>query len=515
MLYLSFIWHMHQPYYKNLLTNEAELPWVRLHGIKDYADMVAILKDFPRIHQTFNVVPSLIEQINSYVDGSMSDAFMRLSRKRADTLPKKEKQFIIENFFMTDANRIIAQYPRYNELYLQKKGLKEFSCQDILDLQVWFNLAWFDPSYKSTIEELSALIQKGRSFSEEEKNLVLDKQIEVLASIIPTYREFQERGQIEVSVTPYYHPILPLLIDTGIATSANKNTALPRKGFQYSRDCLWHVQQAVQCYKDTFGSAPAGMWPSEQAISQHVIPFIVKNDFRWIVLDEALIVKYMKMKKQKKERAGIVYKAYTVKRRMRNLSIVFRDRNLSDLISFVYKDWDAQKAVSDFLSHLKAIHDYLEGNDCLVVVALDGENAWEYYPNDGRDFLAALYSRISESQFIKTVTVSEYLKMHSQADKIEKIPSGSWINGDFLKWIGHPVKNKAWELLGEARKLLDSIDRPPALAWKQIYILEGSDWFWWYGEKQKQFDALFRLHLRNFYKILGKKPLSNLDQPIE
>lgn len=506
---------MHQPYYKNLLTNEAELPWVRMHGIKDYADMVTILKDFPKIHQTFNLVPSLIEQINSYVDGSMSDKFMRLSRKPADTLSKIEKKFIITNFFMADEKRIISHYPRYAELFSKAKEKVDFNTQDVLDLQVWFNLAWFDPVYKESNNILGDLIRKERNFTEDEKLGILDLQLKILAKIIPTYREYQERGQIEVSITPYYHPIMPLLINSKIARTANKNTVLPEKIFKYPQDCLQHIQDAVKCYKDTFGKAPNGMWPSEEAISKHIIPYIIKNDFHWIVSDESLILKNFTKKKQRKDRAEIIYKAYSIKRRMKNLSILFRDKNLSDLIGFTYKEWDAQKAVDDFLSHLTSIHDYFKGKDCLVVVALDGENAWEYYANDGRDFLTALYTRISETPFIKTVTVSEYLKARPKMDKLKRIPSGSWINGDFLKWMGHPAKNRAWDLLHEARSLLSTIDNPPPLAWKQMYVLEGSDWFWWYGDKQEQFDTLFRLHLKNFYTIIQRTPSSNLDKPIE
>jgi len=512
MIHLAFIWHMHQPYYKNLLTDEAELPWVRLHGIKDYADMVTILKDYPAIHQTFNVVPSLFEQVQAYADGVMSDRFMRLSRKKTINLLQEERLFIIAHFFMIDFNKIISRTPRYHELFVQAQEKRIFNDQDILDLVVWFNLAWFDPDYKNNIKELREAVAKGRFFTEEEKNRILDIQLEILKTIIPTYKEYQNKGQIEVSVTPYFHPILPLLVHSRIAKEANKKTHLPKKVFSCPRDSSYHIRAAAQFYRNTFGCAPYGMWPSEQAISKHVISPIMKNDFKWIVTDEELLFRTLP---KKADRSKSLYRVYYARKFGRKLCVLFRDRNLSDMIGFSYQNWNAYDAVQDFMKHLQSINEHLKGADALVTIALDGENCWEYYENDGKDFLKLLYQNITESPFIKTVTVREYLEGRHQLKKLTEIPSGSWIYGDFLKWIGHPAKNKAWELLIDARKQLDRMLRPPELAWKQMYVLEGSDWFWWYGDQQRQFDELFRLHLKNFYAIIKKKPPSCIDEPLE
>ena len=512
MVYLSFIWHMHQPYYSDLLTNEVNLPWVRLHGVKDYLDMVTILEKYPNIHQTFNLVPSLIEQINSFVDKSVNDKFFKLSEKKADLLSGEEKHFIIDNFFMADEQRVISVHPRYYELYLRSKDKKEFNNQDILDLQVWFNLAWLDPYYRENIKELNSLTKKARFFSEEDKSIVLEKHTDILRRIVPTYKNFQDSGQIEVSISPFYHPILPLLYNTRISKAANKNTLLPERIFKYPVDCQWHIKEAVRFYEKHFGNPPLGMWPSEEAISKQVIPFFIENGINWIVTDEALILKTLKKKERVPE---IIYQTYTYEDTKGQLNILFRDKNLSNLISFVYQHWEAKKAVNDFIHHLKTINKNFKDKDCLVVVALDGENAWEYYKNDGRDFLNLLYTALSASKFIKTVTVSEYLKLNPLKHVLKKIAAGSWINGDFTKWIGNPVKNKAWDLLLEARELLDQIKNPSEKAWKQIYILEGSDWFWWYGDKQRQFDELFRMHLKNFYQIINRSPSVNLDQPLE
>ncbi|MDD5005809.1 MAG: glycoside hydrolase family 57 protein [Candidatus Omnitrophica bacterium] len=512
MLYLSFIWHMHQPYYRDLLSGKANLPWVRLHGIKDYLDMVTILEGYPNIHQTFNLVPSLIEQINSYTDGSANDKFFELSKKRADSLSAEESQFITGNFFMADKQKILALHPRYYELYFNAKSKKKFSAQDLLDLQVWFNLAWFDPYFRENIPELKILVKKARFFNEEDKNIILNKQIEILKEIIPTYKKYQDKGQIEISISPFYHPILPLLYNTKIAKDANKETVLLEKDFSYPDDCRWHIREAVKCYKENFGKPPQGMWPSEEAVAKQVMPLFIENGINWVVTDESILLKRLKRKVRTPE---LIYKSYALECPDGDLNVLFRDRNISDLIGFVYQYWETEKAVDDFMFHLTSINKHFKNKDCLVVVALDGENAWEYYKNDGRDFLNLLYSKISNSEFIKAVTVSEYLALKPNIGKLSNIAAGSWINGDFTKWIGNPAKNKAWDLLLGARKLLEQTENPSELAWKQIHILEGSDWFWWYGDKQRQFDELFRMHLRNFYKIINQSPSVDLDKPLE
>lgn len=512
MVYLAFIWHMHQPYYHNLLTGEINLPWVRLHGVKDYLDMLKILEPYPEIHQTFNLVPSLIEQINFLAEEKNYDKFFKISEKHSDSLTNKERQFIIDNFFIADEKRMISIYPRYYELYLRAKAKKQFNNQDILDLQVFFNLVWIDPYFRESSKELKAIIKKARFFSEDDKKNVLSRQLEIIKNIIPEYNKFQDSGQIEICISPYYHPILPLLYNGIISRTANKRTKLPKKIFKYPNDCYWHINEAVQYYKKFFSVPPQGMWPSEEAISKHIMPLFIKSGIKWIVSDEAIILKTLK----KKERdSNSIYRPYTIHAENGKIDIIFRDGNLSNLISFLYQHWEPERAVGDFMKHLKNINNYFKDKDCLVTIALDGENAWEYYRNDGLDFLNLLYKTLSESSFIKTVTVNEYLTTNSHRTALNKIASGSWINGDFTKWMGNPVKNRAWELLLEAREHLDRLENPSQIAWKQIHILEGSDWFWWYGERQRQFDELFRMHLKNFYKIIGQKPSVDLDIPLE
>ena len=507
---------MHQPYYQDLFSKKAYLPWVRLHGTKDYLDMVAILESYPNIHQNFNLVPSLLEQLELYVSQDCQDRFLELSYKRVEDLNSKEKRFILEHFFLINERNVIAIYPRYYELFLKNKAKKEFSEQDYLDLQVWFNLSWIDPLFLEKDEDLSRLVSKARYFSQQDKIIVLEKQKGIIRQIVSTYKNYQDKGQIEISVSPFYHPILPLIYDLRSAKAADFKITLPNTRFKFRDDCRWHISKAVEFYKDRFGSKPLGMWPSEQAVSNQIIPLLIEQDLKWIVTDEGILFRTLK-----KERNAVdLYKTYTFEAKNGNLTILFRDRYLSDLIGFVYHNYSAQMAVLDFVNHLSNILNYFNKKNCYVVIAMDGENAWEYYRNDGRDFLNLLYERLSEAKDIKVVTVKEFLQLNQVRGKITKIKAGSWINSNFNKWVGHPSKNKAWQLISQARQILEKKrnEIPPnkiELIYKQMYILEGSDWFWWYGEKNKMFDELFRLHLKNFYSLIDEKSEVDLNKPLE
>ncbi len=496
------------------------MPWVRLHGVKDYLDMVEILERYPLIQQTFNLVPSLLEQIEDYTNRRVKDNFLELSYKAAAELNPQEKGFILENFFLIYKDKVIAIFPRYYELYLKRQRKIGFNTQDYLDLQVWFNLSWIDPYFRENYPELKNLIGKARFFTEEEKRVVLDKQIAILEEIIPAYQKFTKNGQIELSISPYYHPILPLLYNTNIAKEANPKTILPKISFSFPQDVKAQIEEAVRFFKERFKVSVLGMWPSEESVSEHILPYIIQAGINWIVTDEAILFKSLKKKKRDTQ---ALYQPYLLKRKDGNLNIIFRDRNLSDLIGFVYHSWKAENAVGDFMQHLENIHNNFKDEDLLVTVAMDGENAWEYYTNDGHDFLNLLYERLSVSKFVKTTTISEYLKTHPPKLEIKRLSAGSWIYAEFGKWIGNPYKNKAWEYLARAREELNAftVNRLPLteeqlqLAYKQIYICEGSDWFWWYGEDPPGgFDRLFRMHLTNFYSIIGKDTPDYLKKPI-
>ena len=516
MLYLAIIFHMHQPYYKNLLTKETEVPWVRLHGIKDYLDMVQILERYPAIHQTINMVPSLLEQVEDYTQGNVIDKFLGLSYKPAAELTQEDKDFLLERFFSIDRERCIAAHPRYYELYFRKFIHKEFTTQDFLDLQVWFNLAWTDPTFRESIPAFKRLVAKGRLFTEEEKRAALDEQVKILDQIIPTYKRIMGSGQLEVALSPFYHPILPLLYNTKLGKEANPRAVLPGLQFAHPEDAKAQIDLAIAYYRDRFGMHPTGMWPSEESVCEHIVPYFIDSGVNWIITDEAILYKSLHMRKRNTE---LLYQPHRLDRKGGSVNIIFRDRNLSDLIGFTYHHWQPKDAVKDLLGHLENINKAYSGRDILVPIAMDGENAWEYYTNDGHDFLNELYSRLSESKFIKTTTVKEYTLRFPPKNNIKRLAAGSWIYGEFGKWIGNPYKNKGWEYLALARKelqkLLDAKQPVSDLVWKQMHICEGSDWFWWLGEDPNgDFDRLYRMHLRNFYTLIDRPIPDYLHYPI-
>lgn len=530
---------MHQPYYKHPTSGDYLLPWVRLHGTKDYYDMVALLDDFPKIRQTFNLVPSLLEQLQDYCQKGAEDLQLKLTRKPAHSLTLEDKLEILKSFFSASSETMINPYPRYRQLHEKLKSspqddqrkVEGFSPQDFLDLQVWSNLVWIDPLFR-TRRELSSLFSKKEGFNEEDKQTLLDCQTEILRGIIPKYKEVELRGQIEVSISPFYHPILPLLHDSSLARQALPKMELPRRGFAHPEDVDWQIKRAVELYLDIFGHPPEGMWPPEGGVCQEILPHFERHGIRWIASDEEVLFKSLRPEEETESKTpppsrGELFKLYEVGSGG-ELAAIFRDHNLSDLIGFTYSGWEAEKAVADLLGHLRRIRGSLsadEVEESLVTIIMDGENAWEYYPNDGHDFLRTLYRRLSEDDRLETVTVSEALQTLPRK-RLKKLLPGSWIGGSFRIWIGHPEDNLAWELLGKTREELSEFERDNPQkkeilesCWRDIYAAEGSDWFWWFGEEhhtpdKDKFDLLFRSHLLSVYEKLGKAAPEELRSPL-
>ncbi len=528
-LYIAFVWHMHQPYYKDDITGSYILPWVRMHGIKDYYDMPALLTDFPDIHQTFNLVPSLLKQIRDYVENGATDKFLILTLKPAVELHQADKLFLLKNFFMANWDTMIKPYSSYWAL-LDRRGYsvspddlqnatRYFTTQDYLDLQVWFNLTWFDPLFKQNDQFLKGLIRKGSGFTETEKALLIQKQREVMALIIPEYKRLADRGRIELTTTPFYHPILPLLCDTDLAKVAVPDIHLPLNRFVHPEDAKAQVDRALAYHENLFGARPSGMWPAEGSVAEDIIPLLADAGIKWIGTDEGVLARSLGIHIER-DFAGVMknpevlYKPYLVGKGDKRVSVVFRDHTLSDLIGFVYSKWDYKNAVHDLIDRLHRMRREVSDGPHLVSIILDGENAWEYYQNDGRDFFLYLYERLSGEQGLRCVTVGEYLKEHPAQSSIERLHAGSWINANFRIWIGHEEDNRAWDLLAQTRDALTayaSTNGDPAKlakAWEEIYIAEGSDWCWWYGddhysENDEEFDVLFRTHLMNVYRIIG------------
>ncbi|MDR1196493.1 MAG: hypothetical protein LBL00_08475 [Endomicrobium sp.] len=528
-IYLAFLWHQHQPMYKNPSSNNYELPWVRLHATKDYYDMVAILDKFPKIKANFNLVPSLLIQLDEYASGKAKDTFLDLTLKDAALLNEDEKVFILMNFFMANWDNMIFPYNRYLQL-LEKRGrtttdaeirktLNYFKVEDLRDLQVWFNLAWMDPFWRKTDEFIAYLYNKERDFTEEDKRKLIEKQLEICAKIVAKHKEAQDRGQIEVSITPFYHPILPLLCDTNVAHQATPAMILPKNRFSHSEDAAWHINNAVNYYEKLFGHKPFGMWPSEGSVSDKAAEIAADAGIKWIATDEAVL---FNSSKEINGNRKFLFRPYKLSVNAKELNMIFRDHGLSDAIGFVYSKWNAHDAASDFINKIRGIADYV-GDDYdapLVSVILDGENCWEHYKNDGWDFLEALYEMLSNDTSIETVKIGEYMNNFPPKNTLRGLTAGSWINGNFGIWIGHSEDNASWDCLSMTRDfLVDFLEKNPCFkgskeekeAWNTLYAAEGSDWNWWYGAEHSSsndavFDFIYRQHLIKVYECMGQRP---------
>ena len=520
-LHLAFLWHMHQPFYYDWEKGWLSLPWVRLHAIKAYYDLPWLLTQFPEAKSNFNLVPSLLKQLRFYEEGGR-DYFLDLSLRPARELSPEEQEFLLAYFFSCHWDTLIRPYPRYYEL-LQKRGTEdrpdlekaraEFSPQDFLDLQVWFNLAWlgFGHQEEPLVRELKA---KGRDFTEEEKQALLELHLEIIKKIIPLYRDLAQRGQIEISASPFYHPILPLLMDTDFARRNLPGAPLPPR-FAHPEDALFQLKEGRRYHEETLGLSPKGLWPSEGSVCPELIPLVAEAGFSWMATDEEILYRSL-------GRAGpeVLLKPYLATWEGSEVAMVFRHHELSDRIGFVYRGLPAEEAVSDLIKTAKELARASGLENPLLVIILDGENPWEYYPDGGRAFLSTLFEKLSAEKDLHSVTIGEFITRFPPEESISHLYTGSWINANFDIWIGHEEENRAWEVLGRCREAAGELESLPQEGREALFAAEGSDWFWWFGEHfssifELEFDRLFRGHLKAMFKALGKEPLTDLFEPIK
>lgn len=549
-LYIAFIWHQHQPLYKSRDTSgeggKYRLPWVRLHGTKDYLDLVLILERYPKLHQTVNLVPSLILQLEDYIAGTAFDPYLEVALTPTEQLSTEQKHFIIEHFFDGNHHTLVDPHPRYAELYWtrQEKGRQwcfdHWTLQDYSDLLAWHNLAWIDPIFWDD-PEIERWMKQGRNFTLSDRQRIYSKQRDILRRIIPQHRKMQDAGQLEVITSPYTHPILPLLADTNAGCRAIPAMALPEYRFQWAEDIPRHLNKACTMYQDRFSRSPRGLWPSEQSVSPEILPYIAQAGFEWICSDEAVLGSTLKHFFNRDEAGNVLdpevlYRPYRLETPHGPVAIVFRDHRLSDLVGFTYSGMEPKQAAGDLVGHLDAIARSLKNRQSeggtaleapwLVTIALDGENCWEYYEKDGLPFLESLYQRLSDHPDIKLVTVSEFIEQFPPTEIIPtaQLHSGSWVDGSFSTWIGDPAKNRAWDLLTQARATLanhpEATEENNPEVWEALYAAEGSDWFWWFGEghssnQDAMFDQLFREHLSAIYTSLNEPIPPVLNRPVE
>jgi alpha-amylase/alpha-mannosidase (GH57 family) len=557
-----FLWHQHQPFYKDLVTGEYRLPWVRLHALKDYYGMVKLLDEFPNVHQTFNLVPSLITQIQDYAEGTARDPFLAVASKPAGALSLDERRFALTYLFQANETRLIGRYPRYRELWERLRGAslnvnraaQFFSAQDFTDLQVLSQVAWFDEFFLQQ-PEVAEIVKKGRNFTLDEQAFVVRKQRDIIAAVLPEHAAAARGGRIEISASPFYHPILPLLCDTDIGAISTPGLPLPRRRFAHLEDAREQLKRALDLHERVFGVRPRGVWPSEGSVSEQVFQIASELGVDWLATDEGVLGRTIAHHFTRDDSgilppasASALYRVYRYERSDSHLHLVFRDHAISDLIGFVYSGMPPRDAANDLLARIRANAEPVRrsGRDAVVPVILDGENAWEFFPESGREFLRYVYDGIQHAPDLEALTVSEAIARQENAavrvenlgaqrrdmpltvdpvvGKLTSIVPGSWINANFNVWIGAPEDNRAWDYLNDARDVFTRqsggvTEEQRALAFEELLISEGSDWNWWYGPEHhtandRDFDELYRKHLSNVYQALGAAVPDYLAQPI-
>jgi alpha-amylase/alpha-mannosidase (GH57 family) len=549
---LLLLWHMHQPDMRDAASGEFTMPWVYLHSTKDYLDMAAHFERHPKMRGVVNFVPVLLDQIEDYVAqferGEVRDPLLRLlPREDLQTLDPHERQLIIDRCFRANHVKMVepyAPYKRLAELYrlVRDAGAdpaRYLSSEYLGDLLTWYHLSWTGETVRRNHKLVVELMSKGQLFSAADRRGLFDLIGSLIGEIIPRYRRLAQSGQIELSTTPHYHPIGPLMLDLRSAREAQPDLPLPEFD-QYPgwRGRLgWHIQSAIDTHTRRFGAPPRGMWPAEGAISASFLQTLADAGIEWAASGEAVLAHSLsRANSQLPPRESYLYRGYRTGARERQITCLFRDDRLSDMIGFEYSKWHGRDAVSHLMGELDRIRlEAAEGETPLVSIMLDGENAWESYPYNGYYFLDEFYEAVEQHASIRTVTGADCVdalkalptgSLEAGAPKLDEIVAGSWVYGNLSTWIGAPEKNLAWNLLCSAKQSYDLViasgrlsAEETALAQKQLAACEGSDWFWWFGDYNPQesvdsFDLMFRTMLSRLYATLHLPAPDRLRRPI-
>ena len=548
---LVFLWHMHQPDYRDYASGDFLLPWVYLHAIKDYSDMACHLEQHPGVKAVVNFVPVLLDQLEDYqqqfASGKMRDPLLRLlARENLNDVSNAERDLIMESCFRSDHNKMVAPYPFYKRLSDMFKlvepggevAISYLSGQYLADLLTWYHLAWCGESVRREHDLVISLMSKDENFTYADRKALFDLIGTTISGIIPRYRKLAERGQIEISTTPHYHPLAPLLLDLHSGRESLPDSSLPQSQSYPGGRARVQTQllHAMESHQSRFGVKPEGVWPAEGAVSTELIGVLAGQGCRWAASGEGVLVNSLSYAQQSiAERAQYLYRPYRLQGSANAVHCFFRDDRLADMIGFEYSNWNGQDAALHFVAQIESIAAQAnEGEIPLVSVILDGENAWEYYPYNGYHFLNDLYSELEARPLINTTTYRDYLNLleteggHGRVKEGELagLVAGSWVYGTFSTWIGSPEKNHAWDLLCAAKQKYDLVmaagrlsKKEQQAAEKQLSSCESSDWFWWFGDYNPthavaSFDRLFRHNLMHLYQLLKLEIPENLNAPI-
>ena len=533
-LNVVFCWHMHQPYYKGPDKSDYYLPWVYLHGIKDYSDMASHLENNPDAKAVVNFAPVLLEQIDDYANqiqawlekaSLIRDPLLAALAGPAIPVDLSSRKVLIASCLRANERHLINRFERFSELAdLARRVLEQeelivyLNDQFLVDLLVWYHLAWIGECQRSQNSRIDALQTKASGFDEVDRRELVVMIGEILGGLTRRYADLAAGDRVELSVTPYAHPIVPLLLDVHSAREAMPDVVLPDLE-QYpggSERSSWHVRKGIEIFEKHFGFRPNGCWPSEGAVSESTLKLLEAEGFRWAATGQQVLNNSLMVDADGVLPENWVHTPYRVLES--RLNVFFRDDGLSDLIGFTYADWHSDDAVGDLISHLENIAKACESNpDAVVSIIMDGENAWEYYPHNASYFLNTMYNRLADHPSLAMRTFSEILGSQTQpAPNLNTLVAGSWVYGTFSTWIGDRDKNRAWEMLGDAKQVYDRVvaDKPFTAEKlqeleRQLAICEGSDWFWWFGdynpgETVRDFERLFRRQLSHLYELLNE-----------
>jgi len=530
-LKLVLCWHMHQPEYRDLQTGKFQLPWTYLHVIKDYVDMVAHLEAVPNAKAVVNFAPILLEQIEDYAKQvncflqdqiEMKDPLLMALATSSVSADIDERRELINNCMRANRERQIDRYPAFTNLAKMAEWFQEsaetlqyLNSQFFTDFLVWYHLAWIGETVKLTDTRIQRLIAKESNFTLHDRLELVEIIGELLSTVICRYRALAKKGRIELSVTPYAHPILPLLLDIKSTYEAMPEAELPELDVYPGGEerVNWHIEQGVATFKRFFGFKPKGCWPSEGAISTATLKVLKDAGFTWTATGGQVLHNSFSISGVESNTS--IHHPFQVEGT--KIPCFFRDDGLSDLIGFKYSKWHTEDAVNDMVHHLESIAESAD-EDSVVSIIMDGENAWEYFPENGYHFLRAFYQRLADHPQIELTTFSECLDNKVAVKKLPKLMGGSWVYGTFSTWVGDSDKNRGWDMLGDAKWAFDkvlAIGRLSKMQVKQaefqLAVCEGSDWFWWFGDYNpgqavSSFEKQFRLNLANLYHLLGEEP---------
>lgn len=541
-LHVVFCWHMHQPDYRDA-QGTYRFPWTYLHACKDYVDMVAHLEENPLARVVFNFVPVLLEQLDDYAEQfrtrQFRDPLLRaLASPDLKTLGVADRHIILDQCFRLDPEHMLNPFPAYRRLYDLWQFIRQdaaemgdyLSVQYLADLLVWYHLAWTGETLRRKSATIQDLMAKGSGFTAADRTALLACLGETITGLLPRYQALAEAGRIEISTTPYQHPIAPLLLDFQTARDGLPDAALP-ESTEYpggKERVQRQLRRALASHRQHFSEPPRGIWPAEGGISAEFVELLGEEGVQWTASGEGVLGRSLHQsftdRAPARGRAKYLYRAY--RSAGQGPQLFFRDDSLSDRIGFDYKTWSGHDAATDFVQRLEAIWRDTEDQPAPVVsVILDGENAWEYYPYNGYYFISELYRLLSNHPHIQLCTFGDYVRDHGDAvQDLPKLAAGSWVYGNFSTWIGDPAKNRAWDLLCHVKLVVDqkignfSAERQEAIR-QQLARCEGSDWFWWFGDYNpgdavRDFDGLYRDHLRQLYDLLEQSAPAELDQAI-